>query len=154
MELNQSLRETIARIPSVFMVDAAKLACRTGLAGWRDPRLWYLAKAGIHPKQFPGLAKLIARGFAALRRPAAKCVVVDLDDTVWGGVLGEAGFEQIHCVDGDYPGSAYASFQRALVALRSRGVLLAVASKNDLPAAEQAFRERRDMVLRPEHISE
>ena len=62
--------------------------------------------------------------------------------------------ERIHCADGDYPGNAHASFQRALLALRGQGVLLAVSSKNDLPAVKQAFRERGDMVIRSEHINE
>jgi len=113
MSLNQSLRETIAKTPSVFFWwmqqdSPAGLALRAGTT----PALWYLARAGIHPKLFPALAKLIARGFAALRRPAAKCVVLDLDNTAWGGILGKAGFERIHCGDGDYPGNASASLKR------------------------------------------
>jgi len=59
----------------------------------------------------------------------------------------------IHCAGSDYPGSAYADFQRALLALRSRGVLLAIASKNDASAVQETFRTRSDMPLRPEHIS-
>lgn len=152
-ELNRSLARMASTLPLVFVVDAAQLACRSGLADWRDPRLWYLARVGINPRKFPPLAKQIARSFTALQRPAAKCLVLDLDNTVWGGILGDAGAAGIQCAGNDYPGSAYADFQRALLALRSRGVLLAIASKNDKAAVREAFDQQADMPLRPEHIT-
>lgn len=154
MEINVALRRMASSLPGVFIVDAARIACRDNLAEWSDRRLWFLAKAGVNPKKFPLLASEIARCFAALRRPAAKCLTLDLDNTVWGGILGDVGPEGIHCAGEDYPGNAYATFQRALLALRSRGVLLAVASKNDAALVEEAFRKRTDMPLRPEHITD
>ncbi len=72
---------------------------------------------------------------------------------IWGGILGDAGPRGILCAGTDYPAGAYADFQRALLALRSRGILLAVASKNDWALVEEAFRVRDDMPLRPEHIA-
>ena len=154
MELNLALREMAGSLSSVFVIDLARLACGSNLPEWRDRRLWYLARVGINPKKFPALAARIARSLAALRRPAAKCLAFDLDNTVWGGVAGEAGAEGVHCSDGHYPGAAFADFQRGLLALRARGVLLAVASKNDRALVDQVFRERADMPLRPEHIAE
>ena len=154
MELNASLRQMAGALPSVFVVDAARLACASNLAEWDDRRLWRLARVGISPKKFPVLAALLARSLAALRRPPAKCLALDLDNTVWGGVVGEAGVEGIHCADGHYPGNAFADFQRAALALRARGILLAVASKNDRAIVDQVFRERSDMPLRAEHIAE
>ena len=154
MEINAALRRMASSLPGVFIVDAARIACRNNLAEWSDRRLWFLAKVGINPKKFPFLASEIARCFAAYRRPSAKCLILDLDNTVWGGILGDVGPEGIQCSGEDYPGNAYAAFQRALLALRSRGVLLAVASKNDLGLVEEAFRKRTDMPLRPEHITD
>jgi FkbH-like protein len=155
MEMNAALRQMASSLSGVFIVDAAKIACRNNLVEWCDRRLWFLAKAGINPKKFPLLASEIARCFAALRRPAAKCLLLDLDNTVWGGILGDVGPEGIHCANEEgYPGNAYAAFQHALLALRSRGVLLAVASKNDAALVEDAFRKRLDMPLRPEHITD
>jgi FkbH-like protein len=116
--------------------------------------MWYLARAGINPRKFPVLAAHIARSFAALGRPAAKCLVLDLDNTLWGGILGDAGCDGILCADTGYPANAYADFQRAVLALRSRGILLAVASKNDAVLVEEAFRKRADMPLAREHISD
>jgi FkbH-like protein len=154
MELNLALRQMASSMPEVYIIDAAKLAARNNLAEWSDRRLWFLAKVGISPKKFPLLASEVARFCAGLRRPAAKCVVMDLDNTVWGGVLGDAGPEGIQCTDETYPGNAYAAFQRALLALRSRGILLAVASKNDAALVDEVFRKRTDMVLRKEHITD
>jgi FkbH-like protein len=153
MELNAGLRRMAAGMESVFVPGAAQAAGSGGFAGWRDPRFWYLARVGINPKKFPILATHLARCLAALRRPAAKCVVFDLDNTIWGGVLGDAGPRGILCGGTDYPSGAYADFQRSLLALRGRGILLAVASKNDWPLVEEAFRVRGDMPLRPEHIA-
>ena len=154
MELNSELRRMASAMPNVFVIDAARLACRNDLAGWSDRRMWFLARAGINPKKFPLLGAEIARYCAALRSPAAKCLVVDLDNTVWGGILGDVGSDGIQCTSENYPGSAYSAFQRALLALRSRGILLAVASKNTASVVEEAFRTRHDMVLRPEHITD
>lgn len=154
MELNRALKSAAQSLGSVFVIDAASLACSSNLADWRDSRMWYLARAGINPKKFPVLAARVARSFATLRRPAAKCLVLDLDNTIWGGVLGDAGAHGILCAGAEYPANAYADFQRALVALRSRGVLIAVASKNDRANVDEVFRIRQDMPLKAEHISD
>src|SRR5439155_10045510 len=154
MELNRALGAMPDAIPSVFVVDVARLACSSNLGEWDDRRLWRLARVGINPKKFPTLAARLARSLAALRRPAAKCLALDLDNTVWGGIVGEVGVEGVQCSDGHYPGNAFADFGRAVLALRARGVLLAVASKNDRALVDQVFRDRTDMPLRPEHIAE
>ncbi|HEX8985236.1 MAG TPA: HAD-IIIC family phosphatase [Bryobacteraceae bacterium] len=153
VELNAALRGMACALDAVYVIGAAGLAAASGFTDWRDARMWYLARAGINPKKFPLLASHIARCFAASRRPAAKCLVLDLDNTLWGGILGDAGPEGILCADTDYPANAYADFQRAALALRSRGILLAVASKNDQALVEEAFRQRAGMPLRHEHIS-
>lgn len=152
-DLNSELQR-MSSIPDVYIVDAARLAFRNQLAEWSERRLWFLAKVGINPKKFPLLANEIARCCVALRKPSAKCVVLDLDDTIWGGVLGDVGPEGIQCGDEAYPGSAYAAFQRALLSLRSRGILLAIASKNDAALVEEAFRTRSDMPLQKKHITD
>jgi FkbH-like protein len=153
-EMNSAIARMTSTLESVYPVDVARLASASNLANWRDPRLFYLAKVGVNPKRFPTLAAHVARCFAALRRPAAKCLVLDLDGTVWGGILGDLGPDGVHCAGPDYPGCAYAEFQRAVLALRSRGILLAVASKNDLSLVQEVFQKRADMPLRSEHFSD
>jgi len=153
MELNQGLSKLAVSLPEVYVVDAARLAFESGLKSWRDRRLFYIAGIGINPRKYPILSSRVARCLVALRHPPAKCLVLDLDNTVWGGILGEVGPAGIQCAGSLYPANAYADFQRALLALRSRGILLAVASKNDSRLVEDAFRQRPEMPLRPEHIT-
>jgi FkbH-like protein len=153
MELNFAIRDMARELTSVFVVDLARLATSSNLPDWDDRRLWRLARVGINPKKFAVLAPRLARTLAALRRPAAKCLALDLDNTIWGGIVGEVGAEGVHCSDGHYPGNAFADFQRAVLALRARGILLAVASKNDRASVDQVFGDRSDMPLRAEHIA-
>jgi FkbH-like protein len=153
MELNQGISKLAASLPDLYVVDAAKLAFESGLKTWRDRRLFYIAGIGINPRKYPILSSQVARCLVALRHPPAKCLVLDLDNTVWGGILGEVGAANIQCAGSWYPANAYADFQRALLGLRSRGILLAVASKNDPHLVADAFRERSEMPLRPEHIT-
>ncbi|MEO0034372.1 MAG: hypothetical protein RLZZ501_395, partial [Pseudomonadota bacterium] len=83
---------------------------------------------------------------------STRLVVVDLDNTLWGGVLGEDGVEGL-AIGGDYPGNAYAAFQRHLKALTRRGIALAIASKNDTDLALRALETLPAMVLRPGDFS-
>jgi FkbH-like protein len=85
-------------------------------------------------------------------RPAPKCVVLDCDNTLWGGVVGEDGIGGIALGSG-FPGSGYQEFQKALRSLKDRGVLLAVASKNNPKEVEDVFSQHDDMVLRAEDIA-
>ena len=86
----------------------------------------------------------------ALRRK--KCLVLDLDNTLWGGVLGEDGVDGIK-LGGDYPGNAYQSWQRALLQLSHHGVILAVCSKNNESDVQEAWDNNPSMVLKREHFS-
>jgi FkbH-like protein len=90
----------------------------------------------------------VAQIIAALKGRAAKCLVVDLDNTLWGGVVGDDGPERLVIGEGDARGEAYAAFQRYILRLKERGVMLAVASKNDESDALEPFRSRPEMILR------
>lgn len=94
------------------------------------------------------LAEIIVRE----RRPAPKCIVLDADNTLWGGVIGEDGIGGIQ-LGSAFPGSAYVEFQRALKRLRARGVLLAVASKNNPREVDEVFASHDDMVLKADDIA-
>ena len=111
-----------------------------------------LARSPVAGAQQPAFARHLVRTTCALIRPPAKCLVLDLDNTLWGGVIGDDGLEGIQLSD-DHPGVAYKSFQRAVLALRDRGILLAIASKNDPQPVEQAFREHPEMLIRWEDLA-
>jgi FkbH-like protein len=151
-DANQRLAERVGGLPGAAVWDYAGLVRSRGAAGWTDPRLWALARSAVATKHQPALAAHLVRAIAALRRPPAKCLVLDLDNTIWGGVIGDDGPAGIQLGD-DYPGSVFKSFQRAALGLMDRGILLAVVSKNDHEVAEQVFRTHPEMVIRWEDLS-
>jgi FkbH-like protein len=151
-QLNAELAGALSGIPDVHMLDYEGLAGEVGRRGWHDKKMWYLARAPLSAAALPAVAAEYARYIAALRRPARKCMVVDLDDTLWGGILGEAGIAGLK-LGPDYPGNAFADFQRALRQLKHRGVLLAINSKNNFDDAQEVFLSHPQMILRLEDFA-
>jgi FkbH-like protein len=136
----------------VLLVDCERLAARVGKRHWLDPRLWYGTRQPVAHEALPVLARETAAVLAADLGLAARCLVLDLDNTMWGGIVGEDGLDGI--VIGEGPdGEAYAAFQEYVSALRSRGVILAIASKNDLEAARRPFADRSEMRLKLDDFS-
>ncbi len=146
-EANRRLGAALADRTDAIVWDYAGLVRNRGAAEWTDRRLMALARTPVAGAQQPALARHLVRTLCALLRPPAKCLVLDLDNTLWGGAIGDEGLEGIALGD-DHPGVAYKAFQRAAMALRDRGILLAVASKNDLGPVEQVFREHPEMLIR------
>jgi FkbH-like protein len=110
------------------------------------------AKAPIASAMQPYLSTEYVKYFCALLGLTRKCLVVDLDNTLWGGVVGEDGVEGID-LGPNYPGNAYAEFQKLLLDLHRRGVILAIASKNNPADVDEVFAEHRFMVLKREHFA-
>lgn len=135
------------------LLDVAALAQHIGLENWHDPARWYLAKLPFAPAMGPLYADHVARLLAALRGKARKCLVLDLDNTIWGGIIGDDGLEGIKLGQGDAVGEAHLAVQRAALELRARGVVLAVCSKNDDAVARRPFTDHPDMALHLDHIA-
>jgi FkbH-like protein len=143
-ELNRRLAQAAGE--EVLLVDCERLAARLGKSRWEDPRLWFRARQPYGAEAVGLLARETAAVLAAEQGLAAKCLVVDLDNTLWGGVVGDDGLDGI--VVGEGPdGEAYAAFQEYVRDLGRRGLILAVASKNDLAAAREPFERRAGMRL-------
>lgn len=136
----------------VHIFDYSRLVQKLGRANWYDPKLWYLGRIPFGTEAQVITAQHLARYIRAASYPPSKCLVVDLDNTLWGGVLGEEGIGGIE-LGGDYPGSVYKDFQHQLLALRDRGVLLAIASKNNEPDVEEAFSNHPDLVVKLEDFA-
>lgn len=149
---NTRLQERLVEFPDAIVWDYAGLVATCGSAEWTDRRLWALGRVPVAAARQPALASHLVRTIAGVLRKPVKCVVVDLDNTIWGGVLGDDGIGGIQLSD-DYPGSSFKAFQRALLGLVDRGILIAIASKNDPEVVEQAFREHPDMLLRREDVA-
>jgi FkbH-like protein len=151
-ELNARLARASAERPGVFFADVDHVAGVIGKAAFLDERLWTLAKQPSSLEHMPALAKALVDILLASLGRQVKCVVLDLDNTLWGGVIGDDGLEGIrigHVGDGE----AFENFQLFLRELGRRGILLAVCSKNTAEVAIRAFREHPGMILREEHIA-
>lgn len=135
------------------LVDLDPLVTRLGADRWFAPRFFVNAKLIAHPDATAALADHIAAAVAGCIRRAVRLVVVDLDDTLWGGVVGEVGWQGVD-LDIEGRGFGYLRLQRFLLGLRERGVVLAAVSKNNERDAMEVFQNRSEMLLKPEHFVE
>jgi FkbH-like protein len=152
-----TLRSAITRFNAELVADASAcgdvlidvdwLAQSVGLDQWYDDRQWFMARMPCSQNVLPLYADFVARAVAAMRGKSRKCLVLDLDNTLWGGVIGDDGLEGIALDPGDARGESHRAIQTAVLDLRSRGVVLAVCSKNDEAIAKLPFREHAGMIL-------
>jgi FkbH-like protein len=150
--VNQKICHSILQ-STAMLLDVAGIAETVGLADWHSPALWNLAKLPFADAFVPLYAEHVVRIIGAMRGKSRRCLVLDLDNTVWGGVIGDDGMEGIQIAQGDATGEAHLSVQQLALALRARGIVLAVSSKNTDGVARRPFREHPDMLLREEHIA-
>ena len=151
----QSLNDRLSALvrtefPRALLFDQERVEARHGKARVRDDRMWYMASLPFSDTFLPVLAAEYVRLIRPLTGLTRKCIVLDLDNTLWGGVVGEDGFNGIKLGGTSAPGNAFHDFQRALDALRRRGVLLALASKNNPEDVWPVLDGHPGMVLRRE----
>ena len=137
----------------VALLDIARAGARDGIGAWFDARRWLQGKLEIAPEAAPFYGELLARILAAQRGLSKKCLVLDLDNTLWGGVIGDDGLEGIVIGEGSAVGEAHLALQRYAKQLKDRGVILAICSKNDAKTAEAAFDDHPEMLLRRPDIA-
>lgn len=145
--LNGLLRSN-AEALNVHLLGIDHVAARDGLSSWYDEPLWHRSKQEIHPRVSHVYGDQLGRLFAAMRGRSRKCLVLDLDNTLWGGVLADDGLDGIVLGQGTALGEAFVAFQRYALGLSQRGIILAVCSKNDESVALEAFTRHPEMVLR------
>ena len=148
LDLNLQLLRRFKDEPRVRLVDADGLAARFGKDRLADRKLLYLAKMDWSPAFLPVLADELVRQIRAVRGQARKCLVLDLDNTLWGGVVGEDGAAGVRIGPGHPEGEAFLDFHRRLQALQAQGVLLAVCSKNNPADVAEVFATRPEIPLR------
>jgi FkbH-like protein len=142
-----------ASIEGVPILDVARASQRDGQAVWFDEACMLLAKQEIAPSAASLYAEHLARIVAAQQGLSKKCLVLDLDDTLWGGVLGDDGIEGLTLGQGSAIGEAHLAVQRYAKQLRERGIILAVCSKNDPSLAAEAFDKHPEMLLKRADIA-
>jgi FkbH-like protein len=151
-QINDGLRDIAGSHSGVFVLDYDGLVGRHGRARWHDERKWLTARMPIAADQLLHLANEWLRFIHPLIGKTCKALVTDLDNTLWGGVVGEEGIEGIQ-LGIEYPGAAYQALQRAMLDLYKRGILLAVCSKNNYADAMEALEKHPGMLLKQEHFA-
>jgi FkbH-like protein len=146
--INAELALRAQRHGAVRIVDTEGQAAFFGKLQWLDERLWSQAKQALSPRFLPPLAKSVSDVLAERLGRSVKCVILDLDNTLWGGILGDVGYDGIEVGEVSGIGLVYERFQHALLQLKQRGVLLAICSKNEEADVLRVLAEHPDMVLR------
>jgi len=145
---NEELISRFADNGRVLVLDFFSLVLEHGYTVLFDDKWWYMGRMPLGDRGLSLLADEIAARVRSLRRPSMKCIITDLDGTLWGGILGEDGLDGIR-IGEEAEGRPYLDFQRKLRRLKETGILSAIASKNDEAAALAALRDRPEMALRP-----
>lgn len=151
-KLNFLLMEKCQEHKNVFVIDIAYIQHYLGDSGLHDEKLYYIAKMPISTHALPNVAKQVVDVVKAIKGRTKKCVVLDLDNTLWGGVIGDDGLENIQIGELGL-GHAFSEFQMWLRELRKRGIILAVCSKNEEDTAKLPFLKHPEMILKMEDIS-
>ena len=149
---NNRVAEVCQKFAGAYVFDYARMVSEFGLLRWFDPKLWYFGRIPFGAEAQLETGRRLARYLSAVSSPPCKCLVVDVDNTLWGGVVGEEGIGGITLSE-DYPGNMYKDFQRRLLSLRDRGVLLAIASKNNESDVLEVFQKHSDCVLKAEDFA-
>lgn len=151
-EMNHRLITRLGDEPNIFLI-----APESWLQGAQQShsvdKFWYASKSPFSLKTYGAVAEACRAVIRAARGRARKLLVVDLDETLWGGVVGDVGWQGIRLGGHDPVGEAFKDFQQGLLSLHRKGVAIAVVSKNDESVALQAMRSHPEMLLRPELLA-
>lgn len=142
--LNRAISEMACAGSGVYVFDYAGCVTDTGRGAWYDPVKDHHTRSALTPKGLAALANELADFLNALFGVRRKVLAVDLDNTLWGGIVGEDGVDGL-AIAGDYPGNAYHNFQAFLANLRASGIVLAAVSKNNPEDAHEVFTANPDM---------
>lgn len=146
-KLNLILKDELSKHPTVQLIDSNKQISQVGAVAYNS-KLWYLSKTPFNLAVFNFAAKEIAYHINSELGLTKKVIVLDLDETLWGGILGDDGVDNL-LLGGHHPiGEAYKDFQKTLKTLKNKGILLAISSKNDEKNALNAIENHPEMVLR------
>ncbi len=140
-ELNRRLAETCSAISDCVFFDVDQVAAQYGRLHWADPRMFLASRLPLSPGAFRAFAQGLLRTASVLFRAPRKVLCTDLDNTLWGGILGEDGPHGI-TTGTVFPGNCFLEYQRYLKRLAARGVLLAITSKNNETDVTEAFQLR------------
>jgi len=153
LRMNLRLMEHLEKTTSnAHVLDTQRWISQAGAQSF-NPTLWYLGKIPFGKDVFKAAVRDVKAALSGMLGRARKLIIVDLDDTLWGGIVGDVGWENLVLGGHHHRGEAYADFQRALKSMKNRGIVLAIASKNDERTAIEAIAGHPEMVLRLEDFA-
>ncbi len=139
-------------VPAAYFDDLDELLTDVGRRQFFDARLWYTSRYPFSVAGARAVAERLMTYAVLLKTPRAKCIVLDADNTLWGGIVGEDGPDGI-ALGPDYPGSVFVAFQRRLLDYQQRGLLLALCSKNNEADVLEVLRQHPHQLLREPHFA-
>jgi FkbH-like protein len=145
-EMNLRLADALASVPGAYLIDTQRWIDAARPA--RDSKFWHAIKSPFSEAVFKAAALDIKAAMRARAGKARKLLLLDLDDTMWGGVVGDDGWEMLRLGGHDAVGEAHADFQRAALSLARRGIALGIVSKNDESVALAAIDAHPEMLVR------
>ncbi|MEO0128302.1 MAG: HAD-IIIC family phosphatase [candidate division WOR-3 bacterium] len=151
-EINCVLDDLAKEIRGTYILDYDNLTALRGKLKWQDDKMWFLARTPIAISNYAYLADEYIRFLKPLKGLNRKCLVLDLDNTLWGGILGEDGIDGIK-LGSTYPGNAFVAFQKEILNLYYKGIILAINSKNNEADVMEVFEKHPDMVLKTKHFA-
>ena len=149
---NYTLLDAEKRYPNVRLLDITEFTRQYPSDELIDWKYWFISQMGMNPRLAKPFQVWFNRKIDQINLKRKKCLVLDLDNTIWGGILGEDGMEGIQ-ISGDYPGKAFHYFQEVLLELEQNGVILTICSKNNESDVLEVFEKNPFIVLRKEHFS-
>ncbi len=152
MRMNLRLAENLEKASNIYVLNTHHWIVQAGVQAF-SPKLWYLGKIPFGNEVFKAAVRDIKAALRGMLGYARKLIIVDLDDTLWGGIVGDAGWENLVLGGHHHIGEAYADFQHALKSMQNRGILLAIVSKNEEQVALEAIRKHPEMVLKLEDFA-
>ena len=152
LEFNQKLNARLKNEPSIYVYDLLQFFYRFGEQNIAEPHKIAIGDIKITFDYLPYFAEELIGYIKPYLGLNKKCIVLDLDNTLWGGIVGEDGFNGIK-LGPEPPGNIFMDFQRWILALHHRGIILAINSKNNLDDAMKVIREHKHMILKEEHFA-
>jgi len=150
-KLNLDLLEIAGEYTNIYVIDNELLMSEAGYINFIDNRYWHIVKAPYTQQANRMFVKEYMKFILALKGKNKKCLALDCDNTLWGGIIGEDGIDGIKLGDA-WPGSSYKEFQKSILNLYHRGILLALCSKNRKEDVEEVLESHPDMVLKKNHF--
>jgi FkbH-like protein len=147
LRMNARLCERVAKVPNILVMHSDRWVQQAGPKAW-SKRLWYLTKTPFPNEVFQAATDDLLSIRKLAQGQGIKLIVLDLDDTLWGGVVGDDGWENLRLGGHDPTGESFVDFQRSLKGLKERGIMLAIASKNEEATAMEAMDKHPEMILR------